>query len=107
MSETKRCDKNGMCQFLEERLTDGGKGFHAIHTINMDPTTESPRMQWRGVSYHERAKDRGLLINFCPWCGGKPGDMANRDTPNATAEARVSRRLGPDVGSSESKGGEA
>jgi len=81
MSEPKRCDKDGMCVFLEARITVSGKGFRSLDTVNIDPKYQA-HSRWRGVSYHSSANDRGLLINFCPWCGGKPGDLANRDTPN-------------------------
>lgn len=76
MSQPKRCDEHGMCEALEERLTENTKGFHPIHTLDRGANPESWTLQWRGVSYHMNAKDKGLLINFCPWCGGKPGDLA-------------------------------
>ena len=88
-NELKRCGIDSMCAFMEKRLTDDRAGFRSIHTINGN------RMRWRGVSYHESATDRGLLVNFCPWCGGKPGDMANRDTPNAPRQ--VSTRSGDNL----------
>jgi len=31
------------------------------------------------LTYHESAnkRDGGIIVNYCPWCGGTPGD-ANR-----------------------------
>ena len=34
--------------------------------------------RFAGVTYHLSAKDRGLLLNVCPWCKGKPGYLLHR-----------------------------
>jgi hypothetical protein len=34
-----------------------------------DPENARPRLF--GVTYHTKAKDGGLVVNFCPWCGGR------------------------------------
>jgi hypothetical protein len=76
----KKCDDIGMCQFLEERLVDRGqKGFVPLHTLSIDDSAPKAEMQWRGVAYHKSSKDRGLLLNYCPFCGGRPGDLSHRD----------------------------
>lgn len=80
MSNTKKCDESGMCRFLEMYVTDGGKGLRTVQTIKLDPAPDELETKWRGVAYHPTARDRGIIINFCPWCGGKPGDLANRTT---------------------------
>lgn len=64
-----KCNANGCCNHLAERLGDGGKGFHAFHTVKRD----SNEARFLGVAYKTSAKDKGLLLNWCPFCGGKPG----------------------------------
>lgn len=27
--------------------------------------------RWAFIAFHSSAKDRGTVINFCPWCGEK------------------------------------
>jgi len=73
MGEFKKCNKDGCCKFLAERLTDTGKGFHSIDTIIL--TEEPPTMHFRGIAYKTGAKDKGLMLNWCPFCGGQPGDF--------------------------------
>lgn len=67
----KKCDKDGVCEHLSKRLGDGGKGFKALHTLKMGDPTATQR--FLGVAYKTNAKDNGLLLNWCPWCGGRPG----------------------------------
>jgi len=65
----KNCDEHNVCDHLSKRLVDGGKGFKALHTVKRD----SNETRFLGVAYKTSAKDKGLLLNWCPWCGGKPG----------------------------------
>ena len=82
----KLCGIDGCCDHLENRLVDGGKGFKALYTLKMgDP---SPLTRFLGVVYKTGAKDRGLLLNVCPWCGGKPGYYERDETANAIAQGR-------------------
>jgi hypothetical protein len=30
---------------------------------------DEERARLIGVTYHVRARDQGLILNFCPWCG--------------------------------------
>lgn len=70
-TEPKRCSEDHICHVLESRLVDSGKGFKALHAINM--TTGNFRLL--GVAYKQNAKDKGLLLNVCPWCRGEPGSF--------------------------------
>ena len=61
-----------MCEFLSERVLlgmGGGAGLHTVVTINVNTGVNT----FRGVAYKVAAKDNGLLINFCPFCGKRPG----------------------------------
>lgn len=77
----KLCGIDGCCDHLEKRLVDGGKGFKALHTLKMGDQSSVTR--FLGVAYKTSAKDRGLLLNVCPWCGGKPGYFERDKTANA------------------------
>jgi hypothetical protein len=63
-----KCDTNGCCSHLGKRLGNGGKGFAAKHTINSANQTA-----FLGVAY--KMKDKGLMLNYCPFCGGRPGNF--------------------------------
>ena len=71
----KKCNAYSMCEFLAARITghgSGGKGFHAIHTLEMSGPSGGPTT-FQGVSFKTNAADNGLMLNFCPFCGGRPG----------------------------------
>jgi len=67
----KHCDDKGCCKFLGERLMLTGKGFSLMDVINF----ETGKTDFRGVIYKMTNKDKGLLLNYCPFCGGKPGTI--------------------------------
>lgn len=57
------------CQFLLERAElHPNKGFWLM---NIRRITE-PQMPllYSAIVYKQNAKDKGLLLNFCPFCGG-------------------------------------
>jgi len=94
----KLCDTDGCCDHLGKRLVDGGKGFKALHTLKMgDPSSVT---RFLGVAYKTSAKDRGLLLNVCPWCGGKPGyferdKTANKEVRGAEQASLAERHSSP------------
>lgn len=72
MGEFKKCNTKRMCRFLQERVTlgmGGGVGLHTVETTNF----KTGKSYFRGVAYKTIARDNGLVINHCPFCGGKPG----------------------------------
>jgi hypothetical protein len=69
-----QCGENSICDHLGARLCDGGKGFKAVHTLDTTKKVGADdAVRLLGVIYKTSAKDRGLLLNQCPWCGGQPG----------------------------------
>lgn len=76
MSDSK-CNLLGMCDLLLARCVDSGKGFKALHTINlMDASVVS---KFFGVAYRISNKDKGLMLNACPFCRGEPGYFERKD----------------------------
>lgn len=74
MRKYKKCDKNKCCEALTNRLEDyGKKGFFAVNTIGLYDKADSVSWKFRGVAYKTSAKDKGLMLNWCPFCGGQPG----------------------------------
>lgn len=73
MSESpKKCGADSVCSSLASRLNDPytrQKGFRSQHTVNLKTDEE----RFLGVSYHTSAGDKGLMLNYCPFCGGQPG----------------------------------
>ena len=56
------------CGTMEQRLTDGHKaGFFVLVLFNMK--TEKDVV--KGIAYKQNARDNGLMLNYCPWCGTK------------------------------------
>jgi hypothetical protein len=60
-----KCSAGGFCSTLLERFSDNKRGLTSVTTINLK-TGESKTI---GVRYCLNAKDNGLMLNFCPWCG--------------------------------------
>ena len=67
-----RCvpEEKRLCSSLSERAhveanTTHRAGFDVLVTYQMATGHEL----WRGVAYRTSGKDRGVMINFCPFCG--------------------------------------
>jgi len=71
----KKCDSSGLCEHLSVRISGNGfgnaKGFHCLNTVNLKTNAH----RFLGVSYKMGGKDKGLMLNFCPFCGGQPGSF--------------------------------
>jgi hypothetical protein len=70
-----KCGKTGMCVHLQDRVIlglGGGAGLHSMQTINLT----TGKTTFAGVCYKTNAKDFGILINHCPFCGKRPGDWS-------------------------------
>ena len=72
MNENKKCIiQNRLlkpCRFLDERMDyfqNKSKGFRYAQFRNMN-THERTRDL---VSYHMSSQDKGLVLNYCPFCG--------------------------------------
>jgi hypothetical protein len=83
MDEFKKCNVSRLCSHLESRLSDRGvrKGFVSVTTTN----SKTADVTWRGVVFVMDKTDRGMVLNFCPFCGGKPGTWAHIDSANPKA----------------------
>ena len=63
-----KCSPEGFCDALWDRLDDDNsrrKGMSALVLMNMKTGED----RTAGVVWRKDSKDRGLLLNFCPWCG--------------------------------------
>lgn len=67
------CGPDNICPALESRIEganfETSKGFCTVHVINFN----TGNTQFFGVAYKERKSDKGVMINYCPFCGQKPG----------------------------------
>jgi len=76
----KLCNADGLCEFMEERLCgnypEKKKGFLLIQVLNVALN----EIVSDGVVYRATPQDKGLVVNYCPWCGGRPLRMANKET---------------------------
>ncbi len=72
----KKCSATELCEHLENRL-DGGfkkKGFAPLLALDERSLEKAFGENYLyAVAYRTDAKDYGLIINYCPWCGGRPG----------------------------------
>ena len=81
------CTRDQLCWVLRDRVVMHGRGLRRIEGLDLNSKVGHPTTKLLGVAYAASAKDRGLLLNFCPWCGGKPGEMVNRDVPKPAEPA--------------------
>lgn len=63
-----KCDvKTGkLCKFLEERIdsySKSGKGMKRLFTVN------KANREFYGIMYKTKEYDKGLMFNYCPFCG--------------------------------------
>lgn len=80
-----KCTATGMCKPLAERCEVApSKGLKAVHTVNL----ETHKTRFFGVAYKRNAKDHGLMLNVCPFCGGAPGEFERDATQPQRQEAQ-------------------
>lgn len=63
-----RCDRDRFCETMTRAIdnTNGkGGGLEAFEVVNM----RTLKTRLVGIRYRTCKSDRGVLINFCPWCG--------------------------------------
>ena len=66
-----KCGKKTLCKTLVSFLQDrDAKGIVVWDLVNIETLEQTRRL----VGYKEDRKAKGLLFNFCPWCGGKLGE---------------------------------
>lgn len=67
--EFKKCNIDTYCCHLENNIGDNpyAKGISIMQLT--DIRTMKPSRRY--VRYRKTAKDRGMVFNFCPWCGGR------------------------------------
>jgi len=61
-----KCNEKNICENLKTRLVNKGRGFYLKEAAG----------QLLGVAYKKTKKDKGLMVNYCPWCGGTAGAFA-------------------------------
>jgi hypothetical protein len=64
-----KCGSEVMCSPLAERVQPGyhAKGLNCAEVMNM----ASGKISGFLVMYKTSSKDKGLVLNFCPWCGAE------------------------------------
>lgn len=71
--EYHKCNReDGFCNTLRERLkscNDTGYGMFELQVLDLFEKEASCRTI--GVNYKLTAKDRGVMFNYCPYCGEK------------------------------------
>ena len=73
MTDKPKCDprRTGsslFCESLSDRLNESnarGKGLSTYETFDMERDVYT----MQGVVYKTSQKDKGLMLNHCPWCG--------------------------------------
>jgi len=66
----KKCSLKFTCDALSERVTDMS-GIVSWNIINVTTGKRKPSL----IGYKANRKDKGLVFNYCPWCGY---DMSKR-----------------------------
>lgn len=69
------CSVDNICPALDSRIEganfETSKGFCTIHLVN----TTTGTTRFFGVAYKERKADKGVMLNYCPFCGQHPGEF--------------------------------
>lgn len=64
------CSREAFCKALDDRIegtNEKRKGFQSVEVVNLAEV----KTETIGVAYRLSAKDKGLMLNFCPFCGEK------------------------------------
>lgn len=67
-------DLKQLCKTLDDRThamqNEHRAGFHVVVTMKLTPSKPDMYQEfWRGVAYRTKASDKGVFLNFCPFCG--------------------------------------
>jgi hypothetical protein len=66
------CTEKTWCSTLSERFShDRRAGFHVLEVVDVEKLGATMETRVVGVYYKESAKDKGMMLNFCPFCGTK------------------------------------
>jgi hypothetical protein len=74
--ENEKCENGKLCNNLAKRAypyKKDARGFVVVRHITIKQMSEQQigldDSVISGVGYKETAKDRGVMLNFCPFCG--------------------------------------
>lgn len=85
MSVVKCCHPT-FCEQLESYFnTFGRRGFASVTTINI----KEGKTRLIGVRYCDtnKSSDKGVMLNFCPWCGANLQWWSIPEMPSLTAHS--------------------
>ena len=79
-NEKKQCDSTDICAALDAQLEGDNaardeQGFHLEESYI--PQTDT--FEFVGIKYVKNWDEKNSFLNFCPYCGGRPGVVANRE----------------------------
>lgn len=63
-----KCKYPRFCERLDERITGTNLPTKGLVAVIVSRNADD-KYRVAGVSFHTSAKDRGLMLNVCPWCG--------------------------------------
>lgn len=82
-----KCGNERPCKTLSDRLEvsgHSGKGFQAVEVVNF----RTGQTQIIGIQYKTHYKDRGIMLNYCPWCGKNILWIDNQNSKDSTDNRR-------------------
>lgn len=71
-----KCTKDNWCKAMGVRIkgsADSGGGIYTVEILNMEKGVN----EVIGACYKTRRGDKGVIFNYCPWCGEKIFDAEN------------------------------
>ena len=68
MSDSWKCNKKKFCRSMQDRIQGENCRLKGLDTLVLMSTKDFKRSV-AGVVYKKTASDKGLMLNFCPWCG--------------------------------------
>jgi hypothetical protein len=64
----RKCRGIKTCETLTETFTQPNrKGINLVRSFNF----KTGRIRFIGVAFKKTERDKGMFMNFCPFCGGK------------------------------------
>lgn len=63
------CKEGKPCSFLDDRLDLDANSHTKGLSLVVSTSMKTGKHRVLGVAYRRNAKDRGLLLNYCPFCG--------------------------------------
>lgn len=69
MASKNKCTSKKWCKIMDEKLAPEANSESSGFTVVVVTNFKTLKRRTVGVAFKDRRFDKGIFVNFCPWCG--------------------------------------